>query len=89
VHPSTIEHLLLGVDGTSPHFRLVIERRGALDELTLEFEPAPGHDPAPVAERVGHVLREHTGLRIGVSVVELGSIPRSVGKASRVEDRRS
>ena len=89
VHPSTVEHLLLGVDGTSPHYRLILERRGPLDELTLEFEPAPGHDPAPVAERVGHVLREHTGLRIGVSVVELGSIPRSVGKASRIDDRRS
>ncbi|MGZ6693031.1 MAG: phenylacetate--CoA ligase family protein, partial [Solirubrobacteraceae bacterium] len=89
VLPSTIEHLLLGVDGTSPHYRLILERRGPLDELTLEFEPAPGHDPAPLAERVGRVLREHTGLRIGVSVVEVGSIPRSVGKASRVVDRRS
>ena len=89
LHPSTVEHLLLSIDGTSPHYRLILERRGPLDELTLEFEPAPGHDPAPVAERVGHVLREHTGLRIGVSVVELGSIPRSVGKASRIDDRRS
>ncbi len=88
VHPSQVEHLLLSVDGTSPHYRLIMERSGPLDELTLEFEPAPGHDPVPVAERVEHVLREHTGLRIGVSVVELGSIPRSVGKASRVEDRR-
>ncbi len=89
LHPSTVEHLLLSVDGSSPHYRLILERRGPLDEVTLEFEPAPGHDPAPVAERVGHVLREHTGLRIGVSVVELGSIPRSVGKASRIDDRRS
>ena len=88
LHPSTVEHLLLSVDGTSPHYRLILERRGPLDELTLEFEPAPGRDPAPVAQRVGHILREHIGLRIGVSVVELGSIPRSVGKASRVDDRR-
>ncbi len=40
LHPSTVEHLLLGVDGTSPHYRLILERRGPLDELTLEFEPA-------------------------------------------------
>ncbi len=88
VHPSQVEHLLLSVDGTSPHYRLILERHGPLDELTLEFEPAPGHDPSPIARRVAHVLREHTGLRIGVAVVELGSIPRSVGKASRVDDRR-
>jgi phenylacetate-CoA ligase len=89
LHPSQVEHLLLGVDGASPHYRLILERRGPLDELTLEFEPTPGHDRAALADRVARVLREHTGLRIGVSVVQPGTIPRSVGKASRVVDRRS
>jgi phenylacetate-CoA ligase len=39
--------------------------------------------------RVATVLREQTGLRIGVQVLDPGSIPRSEGKAVRVVDRRS
>jgi phenylacetate-CoA ligase len=35
------------------------------------------------------LLREHTGLRINVSVAEPGTIPRSEGKAVRVLDRRA
>ena len=89
LHPSQVEHLLLGVDGASPHYRLILERRGSLDELTLEFEPSRGHDDAALTDRVARVLREHTGLRIGVCAVEAGAIPRSASKASRVIDRRS
>ena len=90
VHPSNIEHVLLGVEGVAPHYRLVVERRGALDELTLECEPAaPGDDPAQLRARLELLLREHTGLRIAVSVLDPGSVPRSEGKAVRVLDRRS
>ncbi|HET9104133.1 MAG TPA: phenylacetate--CoA ligase [Solirubrobacteraceae bacterium] len=89
LHPSHVEQLLLGVDGASPHYRLILERRGALDELTLEFEPVPGHDHAALGDRVARVLREHTGLRIGVEVVAPGELPRSAGKATRILDRRS
>jgi phenylacetate-CoA ligase len=89
VHPSNVEHLLMGVDGVAPHYRLVVERHGPLDELTLECEPAsPEVDRATLAERVQHVLREHIGLRIEVGVLEPGSVPRSEGKAVRVVDRR-
>ncbi len=84
LHPSTVEHVMLGVPGTTPNYRLVLERRGPLDEVTLELEPAPGFDGG-VLERA---LREHTGLRIAVSAVETGSIPRSTGKAARVIDHR-
>jgi phenylacetate-CoA ligase len=89
VHPSTVEHVLLGVDGATPHYRLILERRGSLDELTVECEPAGGvGDNEPLRARIERALRENTGLRIGVSVVEAGSIPRSEGKAVRVVDRR-
>jgi phenylacetate-CoA ligase len=99
VHPSNVEHLLLGVEGVAPHYRLVVERRGALDELTLECEPAapaaageaPASDTdrAQLRARLELLLREHTGLRIAVSVLDPGSVPRSEGKAVRVLDRRS
>jgi phenylacetate-CoA ligase len=89
LHPSNVEHLLLGVEGVAPHYQLVLGRSGALDELKLEIEPAGEHDRERLSEQLEFLLRERTGLRIAVDVLEPGSIPRSEGKAVRVVDRRS
>jgi phenylacetate-CoA ligase len=89
IHPSQVEHVLLGAGGVAPHYRLIVERPGPLDELTLECEPA-GHDEEPdsLRTRLEQLLRDHTSLRIAVALVPPGSIPRSEGKAVRVMDRR-
>jgi phenylacetate-CoA ligase len=87
--PSNVEHLLLGVEEVAPHYRLIVEREGPMDELTVECEPASGGvDRGALAGRLEHVLREHTGIRIRVAVVDPGALPRSEGKAVRVLDRR-
>jgi phenylacetate-CoA ligase len=87
--PSTIETLLLGVDEVGPHYQLIVERPGEMDEVSVECEPASTEiDRAALAERLEVLLRDHTGIRIPVSVVEPGGVPRSEGKAVRVVDRR-
>jgi phenylacetate-CoA ligase len=87
--PSHVEQLLLSVDGVAPHWRLVLERTGPMDELTLECEPAAADvDRAALANRVETLLKESTGVRIVVAVLDPGSVPRSEGKAVRVVDRR-
>jgi len=87
--PSNVEHVLLGVEEMAPHYRLIVERPGTMDELTLECEPVSAEvDRAELAARLEPLLREHTGIRIAVSVVEPGVVPRSEGKAVRVVDRR-
>jgi phenylacetate-CoA ligase len=89
LYPSQVEHVLLSVEGMAPHYRLIVERPGPLDELTLECEPAGDNDdPERLRERLEQLLKEHTGIRITASVLERGSIPRSEGKAVRVVDRR-
>jgi phenylacetate-CoA ligase len=87
--PSTVETLLLGVEEVGPHYRLIVERPGDMDEVSVECEPADSTiDRAALAERLEVLLRDHTGIRIRVSVVEPGGVPRSEGKAVRVVDRR-
>jgi phenylacetate-CoA ligase len=87
--PSNVEHLLVGVEEVAPHYRLIVAREGVMDELTVECEPAAGDvDRGELAARLEHLLREHTGIRIGVAVVDPGTVPRSEGKAVRVVDRR-
>ncbi|MGZ4307524.1 MAG: phenylacetate--CoA ligase family protein [Solirubrobacteraceae bacterium] len=88
VHPSQVEHVLLAVDGVAPHYRLIVERTGSMDELTLECEPAVGADTSDLVARIGRQLREHMGIRFEIAVLEPGTIPRSEGKAVRVVDRR-
>jgi phenylacetate-CoA ligase len=88
VHPSQVEHALLGAGGVAPHYRLIVERPGPLDELILECEPAGPADPGALRARLEQVLRDQTGLRITVALVPPGSVPRSEGKAVRVVDRR-
>ena len=39
LYPSEVEHALLGVDGVAPHYQLVVERPGELDQLTVHCEP--------------------------------------------------
>jgi phenylacetate-CoA ligase len=87
--PSNVEHLLVGIEQVAPHYRLILERERAMDELTVECEPASGEvDREELVARLEHELREHTGIRIAVAVVDPGTVPRSEGKAVRVVDRR-
>jgi phenylacetate-CoA ligase len=88
--PSTVETLLLGVEEVGPHYRLIVERPGEMDEVSVECEPASGEiDREALTQRLEAMLRDHTGIRIRVAVVEPGGVPRSEGKAVRVVDRRS
>jgi phenylacetate-CoA ligase len=87
--PSTVETLLLGVEEVGPHYRLIVDRPAEMDEVSVECEPASAEiDRAALGERLEVLLRDHTGIRIPVTVVEPGEVPRSEGKAVRVVDRR-
>jgi phenylacetate-CoA ligase len=82
VFPSEIERVLLAIPELAPHYQLVVERPGHLDELTVEVEGSV--EAAPVCKQLESAL----GLAARVEVVPPGSIPRSEGKALRVIDRR-
>src|SRR6185503_4972403 len=93
VYPSQIEAVLVGLPDIAPHYQLVLERKGSLDEVTVEVEAA--QSVAIVAEayiRIAQAARHHIKSMIGIStdviVKKPGEIPRSQGKAVRVRDLR-
>jgi len=89
LYPSEVERILLGVGDVAPHYQLVVDRPGTLDELSLLCEPArEGLDRGLLQSRLHHALRQETGLSIAVQVLERDRVPRSEGKAVRVVDRR-
>jgi phenylacetate-CoA ligase len=89
LYPSEIERILLGLDEVAPHYQLILDRPGTLDELTILCEPAHADtDAAMLQARIQHALHAETGLTVAVQVLAVGAVPRSDGKAVRVVDRR-
>jgi phenylacetate-CoA ligase len=86
LYPSQIEHALLSVEGVAPHYQLVVERPGSLDEITVCCEPTG--DPSGLEQRVQAAIRNSIGVSVRVDVRAAGEIPRSEGKAVRVIDKR-
>src|SRR5262245_29927709 len=89
LYPSNVEHVLMSVPDVAPHYQVVVDRLGAMDEVTVHCEPlSPEVDTEVLRTTVETVLQEHTGIRITVELLEPGAVPRSEGKAVRVVDRR-
>jgi phenylacetate-CoA ligase len=88
VFPSEVERVLLTLPELAPHYQLVLERPGRLDELTVEAEVREGEPAEELTGRVEQALAETLGLSGRVRLLRPQSIPRSEGKALRVLDRR-
>ncbi len=91
VYPSQIEAVLVGQPGIAPHYQLVVERTGVLDQVTIEAEAAAGVDAAgypAIAGAIERRLKSLVGITAAVRIVPAETIPRSQGKAVRVRDLR-
>jgi len=94
VFPSQIEAILLGIEGTQPHYQLVVDRRGAMDDMEVRVEVEPSFFSDRVREmeafeqRVRGKIEGVLGLNVRVRLMEPGAIERSMGKAKRVIDQR-
>ncbi|HZM34815.1 MAG TPA: phenylacetate--CoA ligase, partial [Burkholderiales bacterium] len=89
VYPSQIEAVLVGLPGLAPHYQLVVERKGAMDELTVEVECSfDNHDASEMEKAVSHHIKSRIGVTAAVKAMKPGHVPRSQGKAVRVKDLR-
>jgi phenylacetate-CoA ligase len=89
VYPSQIEAVLIGLAGIAPYYQLVVERRGSLDELTVEIEASSLELACEELEnRARHQIKTMIGVTTSVVAKKPGEVPRSQGKAVRVRDLR-
>jgi len=95
VFPSQIETLLLEMGDVEPHYLLVVNREGALDtlEVRVEISEVMLTDEVRHLEEIEQKIKAQIASRLGVSakvkLVEPKTIPRSEGKAKRVQDNRT
>ena len=95
VFPSQIEHVLLSIEGTQPHYQLIVDRKaGELDELEIlvEVEEKIFSDEVKTMQTLGDKIKREISSILGISakvkLVEPKTIERSEGKAKRVVDKR-
>ncbi len=95
VFPSQIEDVLMRFAGAEPHYLIVVDKRGAMDELEVQVEVSEGTFSDEVKEledlraRIAHEVESVLGVRAAIKLVEPRSIERSIGKAKRVVDKRN
>jgi len=94
VFPSQIEAVLLSFGDTAPHYQIIVERRGVLDDLEVQVEMTPEmfsdavRNVEGVERKIASALESALNVNARVRIVEPKSIARSEGKAKRVNDKR-
>ena len=97
VFPSQVESVLLTIPECAPRYKLVVERAGNLDTLTVQVEVRPeyfaqGFDTlspfTDLEKLVAAKLKSVLSIAAKVQIKTPGTIARSEGKTQFVEDRR-
>lgn len=94
IFPSQVEAALLEIEGTVPHYQIILSRSHGLDQMTVEVEVTPEvfsdtvRDMEALRARIAHAIEHVLGIRVGLRLVGPHSIARSEGKARRVIDKR-
>jgi len=94
VFPSMVESVLLNIPNVEPHYMLIVDRKGNLDQLEVQVEISERifSDEVKKLEEMGALITKELesalGIGVRVRLVEPKTIQRSEGKATRVIDKR-
>ncbi|HGJ64372.1 TPA: phenylacetate--CoA ligase family protein, partial [bacterium] len=94
VFPSQIESVLFEIEGTEPHYQIILERKGVMDELTVLVGVSESiffdqvRKQKDFIERIRTKLIAELGISVEVKPVEKKTLEIEHGKSKRVIDRR-
>jgi len=86
IFPSSIDAIVRSFPAVT-EYRLTVSKRGAMDELLLEYESSADSEQG-TTDSLAERLSIQLNLRFEVTRSLAGSLPRSEGKARRMFDRR-
>ncbi|ADC63534.1 phenylacetate--CoA ligase family protein [Allochromatium vinosum] len=95
VFPSQVEAALMAVEGTLPHYQIILTRKGGMDRMAVEVEVTPEvfsdsiRGLEDIRTRLAQSIERILGIRVELRLVEPHTLARSEGKAKRVIDRRN
>ncbi len=94
VFPMQIESVLFNIDGTEPHYRIVVERENHQDRATVlvEVKESLFSDQMSQQSELINIIRKQLsselGIGVAVKLVEERTLERFEGKGQRVIDKR-
>ncbi len=94
VFPTQIEAVLFAIEGTQPHYNLVVEREHNEDKVTVLVEVVESiffdqmKKQRTMVDSIKKRLATELGVGVNVKLVEERSLERYNGKSSRVIDKR-
>jgi phenylacetate-CoA ligase len=94
VFPMQIETILFDIEGTEPHYRLVVDRVANEDKLTVMVEVVESiffdamKNQRTLVETIKKRLASELGIGVEVKLVEERTLERFNGKGARVIDNR-
>jgi phenylacetate-CoA ligase len=93
VFPSQIEAQVLKVRALGPHYQIEVRREASMDKIRVlvELRSKGGSEEARLkaGEELSHHIKAMIGITAKIVVGQVGTIPRSEGKAQRVIDYRT
>jgi phenylacetate-CoA ligase len=94
VFPTQIENVLFEIEGTEPHYRIVIERENHQDKATVLVEVIESiffdemKKQRQLVDKIKKKLASELGVSVDVKLVEEKTLERFEGKGQRVIDKR-
>jgi len=94
VFPSQVESVLFEIEGIEPHYQIIVDRHGAMDEVELLVEVSNEIFPGEMKElleferQIENKLNYVLGIKVDVKLVEPKTLERTSGKSKRVIDKR-
>lgn len=88
IFPSQIEEMLSGIMGASSEYQFMIDHLYGKDICTLFVEVDKGVDKAMMEAAIGAGFKAKIGITVIVKPVDIGELPRSEKKSTRVFDNR-
>lgn len=95
VFPSQVEYTLMNIPEVGQHFQIVVDRKGALDDMLVRVELKKEY----FSDKISDLMHVHKGIEtrlknalnvnVSVELLEPGTLPRFEGKSKKVVDRRS
>jgi phenylacetate-CoA ligase len=94
VFPTQIENVLFEIEGTEPHYRIVVERENHQDKATVLVEVVESiffdemKKQRQLVDKIKKRLASELGVSVDVKLVEEKTLERFEGKGQRVIDKR-
>lgn len=88
IFPSQIDEMLSGIKGASSEYQFMIDHMEGKDICTLFVEANAGVNKYELEREIAESFKNKIGILVNVKPVEIGELPRSEKKSTRVFDNR-